>query len=154
MVKYEYVYEMSSYKSLKIYFIELLCYLLCSPENICNHREVNVTHKRRWAWRSPSLVRTSHTCLHCTATASHCTSGDLKVMTPDSKIHGANMGPIWVLSAPDGPHVGPMNFTILDVIERFSQRLEIHKWTRSRFISIYQLSIGQRTFSKFVLRLF
>ena len=27
----------------------------------------------------------------------------------DSKVHGANMGPIWVLSAPDGPHVGLMN---------------------------------------------
>ena len=27
---------------------------------------------------------------------------------PDSKIYGANMGPTWVLSAPDGPHVGPM----------------------------------------------
>ena len=26
---------------------------------------------------------------------------------PDSKVHGANMGPNWVLSAPDGPHVGP-----------------------------------------------
>ena len=23
---------------------------------------------------------------------------------PDSKVHGANMGPTWVLSAPDGPH--------------------------------------------------
>ena len=29
---------------------------------------------------------------------------------PDNKVHGANMGPTWVLSAPDGPHVGPMNF--------------------------------------------
>ena len=29
---------------------------------------------------------------------------------PDSKVHGANMGPTWVLSAPDdGPHAGPMN---------------------------------------------
>ena len=27
---------------------------------------------------------------------------------PDNKLHGANMGPTWVLSAPDGPHVGPM----------------------------------------------
>ena len=27
----------------------------------------------------------------------------------NSKVHGANMGPTWVLSAPDGPHVGPMN---------------------------------------------
>ena len=31
---------------------------------------------------------------------------------PDSKAHGANMGPTWVLSAPDGPHVGPMNLAI------------------------------------------
>ena len=28
---------------------------------------------------------------------------------PDNKVHGANMGPTWVLSAPGGPHVGPMN---------------------------------------------
>ena len=33
---------------------------------------------------------------------------------PDSKVHGANMEPIWVLSAPDGPHVGPMNLAIRD----------------------------------------
>ena len=25
-------------------------------------------------------------------------------LPPDSKVHGANMGPTWVLSAPDGPH--------------------------------------------------
>ena len=31
---------------------------------------------------------------------------------PDSKVHGANMGPTWVLSLPDGPHVGPMNLII------------------------------------------
>ena len=31
---------------------------------------------------------------------------------PDSKVHGANMGPTWVLSAPDGSHVGPMNLAI------------------------------------------
>ena len=28
---------------------------------------------------------------------------------PDSKVHWANMGPTWVLSAPDGPHVGHVN---------------------------------------------
>ena len=32
--------------------------------------------------------------------------------SPDSKVHGANMGPTWVLSAPAGPHVGPMNLVI------------------------------------------
>ena len=31
---------------------------------------------------------------------------------PASKVHGANMGPTWVLSAPDGPNVGPMNVAI------------------------------------------
>ena len=33
-------------------------------------------------------------------------------MYPDSKVHGANMGPNWVLSDPDGLHVGPMNLAI------------------------------------------
>ena len=36
---------------------------------------------------------------------------------PDSKVHGANMGPTWVLSAPDGPHVGPMNLAIRDGLQ-------------------------------------
>ena len=31
---------------------------------------------------------------------------------PDSKVHGAHMGPTCILSAPDGPHVGPMNLAI------------------------------------------
>ena len=31
---------------------------------------------------------------------------------PDSKVPGANMGPTWVLSAPDVPHVSPMNLAI------------------------------------------
>ena len=36
---------------------------------------------------------------------------------PESKAHGANMGPTWDLSAPDGPHVGPINLVIRDYIE-------------------------------------
>ena len=31
---------------------------------------------------------------------------------PDSKIHGANMGPIWGRQDPGGSHVGPMNLAI------------------------------------------
>ena len=31
---------------------------------------------------------------------------------PDSKVHGANMGPIWGRQDPGGPLVGPMNLTI------------------------------------------
>ena len=30
----------------------------------------------------------------------------------DSKVRGANMGPIWGRQDPGGPHVGPMNFAI------------------------------------------
>ena len=35
-----------------------------------------------------------------------------RVEPPDSKVHGANMGPIWGRQDPGGPHVGPMNFAI------------------------------------------
>ena len=31
---------------------------------------------------------------------------------PGNKVHGANMGATWVLSAPDGPHIGPMKLVI------------------------------------------
>ena len=34
------------------------------------------------------------------------------VIVPDSKVHGANMGPIWGRQDPGGPHAGPMNLTI------------------------------------------
>ena len=35
---------------------------------------------------------------------------------PDSKVHGANMRPIWGRQDPGGPHVGPMNFAIWEII--------------------------------------
>ena len=31
---------------------------------------------------------------------------------PDSRGHGTDIGPTWVLSAPGWPHVGPMNLAI------------------------------------------
>ena len=37
---------------------------------------------------------------------------------PNSKVHGANMGPIWGRQEPGGPHVGPMNFIIWDIASR------------------------------------
>ena len=39
-------------------------------------------------------------------------SSTLSNMLPDSKIHGANMGPNWGRQDPGGPHVGPMNIAI------------------------------------------
>ena len=38
------------------------------------------------------------------------------MMIPDSKVHGANMGPIWGRQDPLGPHAGPMNFAIWDYL--------------------------------------
>ena len=37
----------------------------------------------------------------------------------DSKVHGTNMGAIWVLFCPDGLHVGHMNLAILDFIWKY-----------------------------------
>ena len=36
---------------------------------------------------------------------------------PDSKVHVANMGPIWGRQDPGGPHVGPVNFALWDCIQ-------------------------------------
>ena len=41
-------------------------------------------------------------------------------LCPDSKVHGANMGSTWVLWAPDGPHVGPMNLAIRVCLKPFT----------------------------------
>ena len=51
----------------------------------------------------------------CQADRGHhlsCHDGDQYGQYPDSKVHVANMGPNWVLPAPSGPHVGPMNLAI------------------------------------------
>ena len=37
-----------------------------------------------------------------------------KMLYPDSKVHGANMRPIWGRQDPGGPHVGPMKLAIWD----------------------------------------
>ena len=41
----------------------------------------------------------------------------------DSKIHGTNMGPTWVLSAPDGPDVGHMNLAIRVTINMLTREV-------------------------------
>ena len=41
-----------------------------------------------------------------------CLHSQLTQLNPDSKVHGANMGPIWGRQDPGGPHFGPMNFAI------------------------------------------
>ena len=38
-------------------------------------------------------------------------------LIPDSKVHGANRGPIWGRQVPGGPPVDPINFAISDVCD-------------------------------------
>ena len=45
---------------------------------------------------------------------------------PDSKVHVAHMEPTWVLSAPGGPRVGPMNPAIREC--KGSQILPVIRW--------------------------
>ena len=37
---------------------------------------------------------------------------EFDIVFPDSKVHEANMGPIWGRQDTCWPHVGPMNFAI------------------------------------------
>ena len=52
------------------------------------------------------------------------------------KIHGANMGPTWVLSAPYGPHVSPMNHAIRGGLCWLNQALVI-------FSMVVSVPLGQ-----------
>ena len=54
---------------------------------------------------------------------------------PDSKAHGANMGPTWGRQDPGGPHVGPMNLAIWVVIPCHSCLLTRIKVTVTHYIS-------------------
>ena len=61
---------------------------------------------------------------------------------PDSKVHGANMGPIWDRQDPGGPHVGPMNLPIWVVLET----IEIYEVENI----IYLHASGIRTHEPFI----
>ena len=64
---------------------------------------------------------------------------------PDSKVHGANMGPIWCRKGPGGPHVGPMNFAIWGVavyIEPHYDIIEVYCiWTREQNVLNHMFNI-------------
>ena len=68
----------------------------------------------RLSYTNPLICRVAHIagqsydCLH----ASEAVLMNMGKEYPDSKAHGANMGPIWGRQDPGGTHVGPMNFAI------------------------------------------
>ena len=55
------------------------------------------------------------------------------LLYPDRKVHGANMGPTWVLSVPDGVHVGPMDLAIEVIITvRESNLPKVINWIQKQ----------------------
>ena len=64
------------------------------------------------AFPSYSVVLTESFCKQSKLSGNSSAEHDI----PDNKVHEANMGHTWVLSAPAGPHVGPMNLAIRDSI--------------------------------------
>ena len=53
----------------------------------------------------------------------------------DNKVHVANMGPTWVLSAPGGPHVFPMNLA-MRVCLLYMFEVSVWGWSNIRLIHI------------------
>ena len=55
---------------------------------------------------------------------------DNENIIPDSKVHGANMGPTWGRKDPGGPHVLHMNLAMGDVLCWHSTKLIIINFPR------------------------
>ena len=53
---------------------------------------------------------------------------------PDSKIHGANVGPTWGRQDPGEPHVGHTNFAIWWYIQ---MNCDLSEWYGTPFTNIY-----------------
>ena len=64
----------------------------------------------------------------------------LTAFTPDSKVHGANMGPIWGPQDPVGPHVGAMDFAIWDISSCIGcQHYSLFQFTKEKIYHIPNL---------------
>ena len=60
------------------------------------------------------------------------------MVVPDSKIHGANVGPTWGRQDPGGPHVGHTNLGIWGIYHRIFRTLW-WLYTPSSSINLFQI---------------
>ena len=92
-----------------------------------NHIDVaHVTpHLFALYWLVPYLLIYGHWRAHDINMYIPLTLRNARCMTPDSKVHGANRGPSWVLLAPDVPHVGSMNLAIRGLPDNKDPRIDI-----------------------------
>ena len=98
-----------------------------------------------YRWRSLEWWERKKVTIVWSRTANRITMLTKFQMYPESKVHGANMGPIWVLSAPDGPHVGPMNLAIrVSVVKKrlsnYKNRVRVCTWRCRYNIWVYESS--------------
>ena len=78
-------------------------------------------------------------------------SAEILSTIPDSKVQGANMGPIRGRQDPGGPHVGPMNIAIWDMVGYFVSRgqlIGIKAWICD-YIYNFLLGMISHTCTKF-----
>ena len=68
-------------------------------------------------------------------TRSWCITNQIQWRFPDSKVHGANIGPIWGRQDPGGPYVGPINLDIW-------VHLIIHEWIHKLHIALQEANIN------------
>ena len=79
------------------------CFQICTPRTLpLTSCVIWDSLQKDWWTHNPYFAKTNR--------------GALVDKYPDSKVHGANMMPIWSRQDPGGPHVGPTNFGILVTI--------------------------------------
>ena len=106
-------------------FLQVIDYRYLNPvRNICGLWLNFVTFTRNkyplMAKTQYMITRMLHRLHHILMSLMSKMNQELVIITsnPDSKVHGANMGPTWVLSAPDGPQVGPTNLAIREYLSK------------------------------------
>ena len=70
---------------------------------------------------------------------------------PDSKVHEANMGPIWGRQDPDGPHVGPMNLDIWGHVSKLAYWLTNIEATKEMITRPHDLTLDDVINGKYFL---
>ena len=112
-----YMYWMDTVTTCYIYhkIAILLCFLFHSKlwQKIYLRNQVCIFH-RECMLLNPSLWKTISLFRMMAIDVLAEQGGKAAAAIPDSKVHGADMGPIWGQQDPGGTHVGPMNLVIWD----------------------------------------
>ena len=94
-----------------------VCSYRAQSNSICTYEGCHVGFFREFVGTACCTYGQLNTTI-LTLKTNSCLDAKFKSVYPDSKVHVANMGPTWVLSAPGGLHVGPINLVIRVVIRQ------------------------------------